>query len=599
MLRNWERKSACCVARRESGRRRGLSPIEAEVVQFLAIYGTLETPPDSSLSVPFMPRILLCLPLTIFLLAVVAGAAEPPDSVEFFEKRIRPVLVEHCYECHSADAEEIGGSLVLDSASGMMTGGDSGPAIKPGDAEASVLISAIRYESAEMPPEEPLPSNVVRDFEQWINAGAIDPRTNATAPPLDSREIDIEAGRQFWAFRSLQFTKPPGRQGGRSPIDLYLLAKLDEAGLVANELAPPATRLRRLAFDLTGLPPDQDLLSRWLADPTPGHWGRIVDSMLASPEYAEHWARHWMDVVRYADSNGSDFNATYHEAWRYRDYLVRSFAADRPFDQLVRQQVAGDLLAAESDQQRLDNVVATTFLMLGPKMLSERDKAKLELDVVDEQIDTVGRAFLGLTLGCARCHDHKFDPVPTEDYYALAGIFKSTQTLEWRKPEIRQHVESHPAADVRSARLGNQAAPGKSWHRWQNNSSQPRRTLKSADEKNVSPVAGIVIDDADAEKTGHGKRRFVPGFCRLGYVHDDNKNKGEASIRFTTRLPVPGNTKCVFLIPPVRIEHQRFQSRSRPPTAPWKSRRISGGSRSSRCGPPWEVLTSRQTRTRW
>ncbi len=487
---------------------------------------------------------------------MVAEAADKPESVEFFEKRIRPVLVKHCYQCHSSDAEEIGGSLVLDSAGGMMTGGDSGPAIKPGDAEASVLISAIRYESAEMPPDEPLADNVIRDFEQWINAGATDPRTNTPAQPLPSREIDIEAGRQFWAFRPMQFTSPPTRSGDvRSMIDPYLFAKLDEAGIAPNRLATPAAGLRRLAYDLTGLPPDQELLGRWLADPTPGHWRRIVDSMLASPAYAEHWARHWMDVARYADSNGSDFNATYHEAWRYRDYLIRSFAADRPFDQMVRQQVAGDLMAAESDQERLDNVVATTFLMLGPKMLSERDKPKLELDVVDEQIDTVGRAFLGLTLGCARCHDHKFDPVPTEDYYALAGIFKSTQTLNgesqkyvstWNRIQLPTSDEHLAAVKQHSEQLSSLQQQLKS----------AEKALKSAQEKDASPLPGIVVDDAQAKKTGPWKPSvYYKDFVGAGYVHDDNKNKGTASIRFATRLPENGEYE-------VRISHSPGSNRA-------------------------------------
>ncbi|NND96150.1 MAG: DUF1549 domain-containing protein, partial [Pirellulaceae bacterium] len=380
-------------------------------------------------------RLLSCsLSFTLAALTLFAGstsANEPADTIAFFEKKIRPVLVQHCYQCHAGDADDIGGSLLLDSRDGMMIGGDTGPAIKPGDADASTLVAALRYESAEMPPDGQLPDQVIQDFERWIAAGAVDPRKTDAVQPPPREAIDIDAGREFWAFRPIELVTPSTTTypSSRGLIDQYLLDRLSQSNLDPNATAPATVRLRRLAFDLTGLPPDQDLLNRWIADPSPEHWQRIVDQLLSSAEFAEQWARHWMDVARYADSNGSDFNATHHEAWRYRDYLVRSFAADRPVDQMITQQIAGDLLRYENDAERYDNVVATTFLMLGTKMLSERDKSKLQMDVVDEQIDTVGRAFLALTLGCARCHDHKFDPVPTEDYYALAGIFKSTRTL--------------------------------------------------------------------------------------------------------------------------------------------------------------------------
>ena len=338
-------------------------------------------------------------------------------------------------------------------------------------------------------------------------------------------------------------------------IDDYLNDELISAEIIPNGIADPETRLRRLAFDLTGLPPTQELQERWLEDPSRHHWARIVDELLASPEYAEHWARHWMDVARYADSNGSDFNATHHEAWRYRDYLIRAYANDRPFDQMIRQQIAGDLMPTDSDAERHDNVVATTFLMLGTKMLSERDKAKLELDVVDEQIDTVGRAFLGLTLGCARCHDHKFDPIPTEDYYALAGIFKSTRTLHgesqkyvstWNRVPLptssdhREQVKQHQA-EVKALRA---------------RLSEAERALKSAKSSTTQPLAGIVVDDADAEKVGTWKASvLMKDFVGVGYIHDNNTNKGANSIRFATRLPISG-------VYEVRISHSTGSTRA-------------------------------------
>lgn len=498
---------------------------------------------------------IICL-LSLFAIGPALQGADRPDTTEFFETHIRPVLVERCYECHSSDADEIGGSLLLDSADSMATGGDSGPAIEPGNVEASMLISAIRYESSEMPPDGKLSDEVIKNFERWIAAGAVDPRKNKSSMKLPA-EIDLDSGRQFWAFQPLDNSTPaslPSRTS-RSTIDHYLDARLHQAEIEPNQLAPPAVRLRRLCFDLTGLPPDTRLQEAWLADPTPSHWLRIVDSLLASPEFGEHWARHWMDVARYADSNGSDFNATFHEAWRYRQYLIRSFTADRPFDEMIRQQIAGDLLPATTDQQRRDNIVASTFLMLGTKMLSERDKEKLTMDVVDEQIDTVGRAFLGLTLGCARCHDHKFDPVPTEDYYALAGIFKSSLTLNgesqkyvstWNRvplPTSQQHRDSvsrHKAA-VKSL---------------ETEIKQSEQSIKALKKRGEGSERGIIVDDADAEKTGSWKASvYFKDFFGVGYVHDDNTNKGEASIRFTTRLPKAGEYE-------IRIAHSPGSNRA-------------------------------------
>ncbi|TWU04726.1 DUF1553 domain-containing protein [Stieleria varia] len=490
---------------------------------------------------------LLTITFCVFLGTAVSGA--DPGSVEFFENRIRPVLVQKCYRCHSADADEIGGSLLLDSSDAMMVGGDSGPAIHRGDADASVLISAIKYESSEMPPDEPLPSSVVDDFVLWINAGAMDPRQShgATIPVRD--RIDLDVGRPFWAFRPIGSLKSPFGQSmteatadghAAAKIDAYLSRAHQATSLVPVGVADPETRLRRLAFDLTGLPPSDDLMRRWLADPSPIQWTRLVDELLTSPQYAEHWARHWMDVARYADSNGSDFNATHHEAWRYRDYLIRCMAADVPFDQMIHQQIAGDLLPADNDDQRRDNVVASTFLMLGTKMLSERDKAKLQLDVVDEQIDTIGRAFLGMTLGCARCHDHKFDPVPTEDYYALAGIFKNTVTLKgesqqyvstWNRvklPTSSEHVAAVEKFNQQEAEL-------------QARIKEATKSVERAKSKSSAPLAGIVVDDADAKKVGAWTdSTYSKDFIGKGYVHDDNADKGKLSISFTTRVPESG-----------------------------------------------------------
>ncbi len=502
-------------------------------------------------------RILRVLCVATVGLASSAVAKEPADSVEFFENRIRPVLVEHCFKCHSVDAAEIGGSLLLDSSDGMFIGGDSGPAITPGDAEASILVSAIRYESSEMPPEGKLPDEVVDDFARWIAAGAVDPRKSTEPTVRGPNAIDLDEGRKFWAFRPLRLSEAPTDPlvASRGIIDQFIGQALVDADISPNSQSDALKRLRRLAFDLTGLPPSVELQNDWLADPSPSHWIQIVDGMLASPAFGEHWARHWMDIARYADSNGSDFNATFHEAWRYRDYLVRSFAADRPFDEMIRQQIAGDLMTAESDAERHDNLVASTFLMLGTKMLSERDKPKLELDVVDEQIDTIGRAFMGLTLGCARCHDHKFDPVPTEDYYALAGIFKSTVSLEGESQEYVSTWQGTPLPTSNEHRdaIAKYEAEKESLDKA---IKSAEADVKQASATNEAQHRGIIVDDSAAEKTGVWKdSNYIKQFIGTGYVHDDNSMKGEASIRFVAAIPDDGEYE-------VRIAYSPGASRS-------------------------------------
>lgn len=478
----------------------------------------------------------------------VAGVTDS-SRIEFFESRIRPVLIEHCYECHSNETDEVGGSLWLDSADAMATGGDSGPAIRPGDSDGSLLISAIRYDSSEMPPSGRLPDHIIQDFEKWIRDGAVDPRDVDQASRVRTAPtgVDVEQGRQFWAFQPVRTDQflggNPRSTTVHSRIDAFLNEELANAGLVANDHASVDSQLRRLAFDLTGLPPDEILIQQWRADPTDRHWAKIVDRLLASPGYAEHWARHEMDVARYADSNGADFNATHHDAWRYRDYLVRSIANDLPVDEMIRQQIAGDLLPFDSPQERHDQLVATTFLMLGTKMLSERDKAKLTMDVVDEQVDTVGRAFMGMTLGCARCHDHKFDPIPTEDYYALAGIFRSTRSLHGESQEYVSTWTPTPLpaspALIASHRLheGQMAELNKAIAAIQSELND----LKTE----RPPLEGIVLDDVEAVQEGTwSSSTYVPGFIGEGYLHDNNRDKGDRAITFQTTLPSPDNDAC-------------------------------------------------------
>jgi hypothetical protein len=371
-----------------------------------------------------------------------------PDQLEFFEKNIRPVLVKECYTCHAATAKEIQGGLTLDTREGIRRGGDTGPAVVPGDVRNSLLIKAIKQTSDDlaMPPEKKLPAEVIADFEKWIALGAPDPRDGAAK--TYEREIDIEKGRHFWAFQPPQKPAVPTvRQAAwpKSDVDRFLLSELESKGLKPVADADPRTLLRRVYFDIVGLPPSPadvaDFLKQHELDPQAA-LAAAVDKLLSSPQFGERWGRHWLDVARYAESSGRAANFAYPHAWRYRDYVIAAFNADKPYHQFIREQLAGDLLSPKDDQQKAEFLVATGFLAIGPKSLDERSPRQFQMDVADEQIDATFQAFQGLTAACARCHDHKFDPIPQKDYYALAGIFRSTETCYGT---IRVIQSNHPS----------------------------------------------------------------------------------------------------------------------------------------------------------
>lgn len=375
-------------------------------------------------------RLLAALAATLIVLPAAAAADDGVD----FATHIQPLLAEHCFECHGSESPEAG--LDLTTLQGINAGGQSGRVIVPGAAAESLLVAAIRYadESLQMPPAGRLSDDAVSRIAQWVNEGAVHPDGTIDAQPLPPPFDPVEA-RQFWAFQPpedvpIPDVVDPARV--HTPVDAFVLAELDRAGIRPNPLADRRTLIRRATLDLTGLPPTPQEVKAFVEDPSPDAFARLVDRLLDSPAYGERWGRHWLDVVRYADSNGLDENIAHGNAWRYRDYVIRSFNEDRPVDQFLREQLAGDLLVrddhTEAERNRL--LVATGFLSLGPKVLAEGDEVKLHKDIVDEQIDTTGRAFLGLTLGCARCHDHKFDPISQADYYRLAGIFESTRTME-------------------------------------------------------------------------------------------------------------------------------------------------------------------------
>ena len=357
-----------------------------------------------------------------------------PDSakgIEFFEQKIRPVLVANCYQCHSASSKELKGELRLDTREGIRKGGEQGKAVVPGNVAASLIISALKHEDGlEMPPKQKLADEIVADFTKWIEMGAPDPR-RPNSSTVGSK-INIVEARQWWSFQPPKASAVPAVKNAswpKSDIDRHLLAELEAKGLAPVADADRRTLIRRSYLDLIGLPPTPEEVEAFVADTDAKAFEKVIDRLLAMPQYGERWGRHWLDVARYGESTSKERNIPYPYAWRYRDYVYDSFASDKPYDQFIREQIAGDLLPAKTDAQRNEQLVATGFLALGPKSLNNRNNEQYLMDQADEQLDVATRGVMALSVACARCHDHKFDPIPTTDYYAMAGIFRSTETL--------------------------------------------------------------------------------------------------------------------------------------------------------------------------
>ena len=354
------------------------------------------------------------------------GAAEPePKGVEFFEKKIRPVLVERCYQCHSAEAQKAGklrGSLLLDTRAGVLKGGDNGPAVVPGKPQEGTLLPALRHDGlVKMPKKDRLPDAVVADFERWVALGAPDPRDGTVAA---KKGIDVEEGRKFWAFKPLARPEPPKVRDEarvRTPIDRFVLAKLDERELRLNAPATKEKLIRRVAFDLTGLPPTPAEIDAFANDTSPDAYEKLLDRLLASERYGERWARHWLDIARFAESGGYEFDKDRPGAYHYRDFVIKALNRDMPYDEFVRWQLAGDRLLPNDFLA----TSATGFVVAGPfpGQTTAKTLEPIRYDHLDDMLSTASSALLGLTLGCARCHDHKFDPIPTKDYYRLLAAF--------------------------------------------------------------------------------------------------------------------------------------------------------------------------------
>ncbi len=362
-------------------------------------------------------------------------AADPdPDNVEFFEKRIRPVLIENCYKCHGNGNKK--GKLQLDSRAGMLKGGETGPVIVPGQPDNSLLIKAIRYtdEQLRMPPKSKLADGNIADFITWVKSGAPWPE-NATAKagPSGKDRFDLKARKKPWSLDPLKnhpISVVKNKNWPRSSIDQFILAKLEAAGLFAGPPADKRTLIRRVTYDLTGLPPTIAEIDDFLRDESPGAFEKVVDRLLSSPHYGERWGRHWLDLVRYAETTGHEYDFELPEAYIYRDYVIRALNADVPYDEFVIEHIAGDLLPQPRRHPRdgyNESILGTGFWFLGESVHSPVDIRADESDRIDNQIDVLGKTFLGLTVACARCHDHKFDPISSKDYYALMGYLESSR----------------------------------------------------------------------------------------------------------------------------------------------------------------------------
>ena len=463
-------------------------------------------------------------------IAAPAGAAGPvPIStadLQFFESRIRPLLVDQCFKCHSKQADRVRGGLLLDSRDGVLQGGNTGPAIVPGKPDESLLIQAVRYQDEElqMPPKGgKLSDRQIADLAEWVRRGAPDSRTLATNGSTTARR---GVGRNHWAFQPVQKPAVPAVRDSswvQSPVDNFILARLESAGLAPNPPADKTTLIRRVYFDLIGLPPHPADVQAFVRDESPDAFTRIVDRLLNSQQYGEHWARYWLDVARYADTKGDpprqDDNR-YPHAWTYRDWVIDAFNADLPYNQFIIAQLAGDRLQAAIEKQAKTKkapepttrsmLPALGFLTLGNQFNGRRD------DIIGDQIDVTTKAFLGLTVACARCHDHKFDPIPTKDYYSLYGVFANSV-----QPAVLPTLQSHvpPTADFvdyleKSAALDKRAAALKEQQ------EELRRAVRAAGGKGKGKEKGAArIDPKLRQQLQRTEREFHRDVADLEIKH--------------------------------------------------------------------------------
>lgn len=496
-----------------------------------------------------------CLSIAFFVAPLSAQDSSEQEraKLDFFESKIRPTLIEHCQECHASDSEQAGG-LLLDSQAGWQKGGDQGPAIVVGKSNESLLLKAISYSNPklQMPPDGKLPADVIENFRTWIDSGAIDPRTaeHDSSKPK-SKGLTVEQAQSHWSYRpvqsSLQNTSENTSASSSAWIDAQIDAKLQESEIEPATRAAPEVLIRRLFLDLIGLPPTVSQLKEWTEGFDANRYKQLVDHLLASPHYGEAVARRWMDVVRYGDSITLR-GFVLPQSWRYRDYLINAYNEDRSFQKMICEQIAGDLLTADDSNARSQQLIATTFLTLGNTNLEKQDKAQLDMDYLDEQLDVIGAAFLGQTLGCARCHDHKFDPIPTRDYYALAGILKSSTGLkhanvsEW----IEQPLPLDTVDQAKFVELESQH------NRIVADIKELKKKLDSLAKANprfikTDELPGVVVDNAQATLVGKWvESTYVGNIVGDSYIHDDNSEKGMKSATFEPQNLPPGEYEVLL-----------------------------------------------------
>ena len=467
------------------------------------------------------------------------------SELEHFEKKIRPFLVSKCIDCHGAEKQS--GELRLDAKVYWETGGKSGPAIRPSNADGSLAIQVL---SDETHSRIGITGDELHDLKLWIQAGAHDPRAGVS----DWAQLpNADRGKDHWAFKAIPKPRVPKSSSddwAQTDIDHFILAAQKEAGLAPAADASKVQLVRRLYFALIGLPPTPEQIEAFLSDTRGDAYERLVDELLASQHYGERWGRHWLDVARFAESSGGGRTLLYKDAWRFRDYVIKAFNEDMPFDQMIYEQLAGDLLPYETPRQRGRQLTATAFLALGPTNYEQQDKQILRYDVIDEQIDTIGKAFMGMTLSCARCHDHKFDPIPTSDYYAMAGIFKSTRTLFNYTDNVARWVETplplegQAAKEIAEAeKVSKQLSAKLTLKRNEQKLLNQHKTQPPSPglPKSSRSFPAIVKDERSAEIEGDWLfSQFFQNYIDEGYYHDGNTNKGEASLTFRPEIPVPG-----------------------------------------------------------
>ena len=460
------------------------------------------------------------------------GLGEPisDEDVAFFEKRVRPLLVDKCYECHSADSDEVQGDLMVDSRATLRRGGITGPAVVPGDPKNSLLIEAIRYENdaLQMPPDEKLSEDDISILERWIENGAPDPRSTATKHA--GKRIDVAAAREFWSLQPIADPEVPRvklSEWPTSEIDYFVLEKMESQQLTPAEDADKRTLIRRATYDLIGLPPTLEEIDDFLADSSLNAYAKLIDRLMESPRYGERWGRHWLDVVRYADTAGDNSDFPIPQIHRYRDWVIDAFNRDLPYDEFVRDQLAGDLRGGSTEEERIQRLVATGYLANARRFGSRVDDYPQHL-TIEDTIDNLGRTFLGLTINCARCHDHKFDPITHRDYYALYGIFQSTR-YPWPGIELDQKQRDFVPI-VEPARLAEMEQAAKIRDEEQSRLDQDVKKLREEVEKsNETAKAEAEQRLKEAERLANDFRA-QPALFETAYAVSDAKTHEDAAV---------------------------------------------------------------------